>query len=248
MVTVREPFRRGRSVSVEEAGSNMDQLRAFFRFTRSHRLTFASLFASFTLLVLIAYGNFAWVPAFFIRTFGWEPDEVGLIYGAIVAIFGTAGAFFGGWLANRMAAKGYMDAPYRATLLCTIPLAPLAILSFTVAPTGNWAAILFAPWQFFGSVPAGLAATAMMTITPNEMRAKIGSMYLFISNIIGITLGSTIVGALTNFVFKDDMALRYSLTIVNCVGAPLAILLIWIGMKPYRESLKSVEEGQVHHS
>jgi len=242
LLTVREPARRG--VLPEAVGAtSRQQLLEFWRFVRAHLRTFATLFASFTMLVLVAYGNFAWMAVFFVRTFGWSAGQAGLVYGLVVIVFGTSGAFFGGWLANVLARRGRVDAPYRATMLCSIPLVPFAALTFLAAPDGWWAAALFAPWQFFGAVPAGLAGAAMMTITPNRMRAKISAVYLFFSNFIGISLGSTAVGYLTTHVFRDDSLVRYSLAVVNCVGAPLAIVLIALGMGAFRDSVRRVESA-----
>ena len=212
-------------------------LKAFISFVAQHRATFASLFGSFTLLVLVAYGNFGWVPTFFIRTFGWTAAQAGSAYGIVVAVFGTTGALFGGWFASHLTSRGYADAPYRATLVCSIPLAPLALLAFLAAPDGNWAITIYAPMQFFSAVPAGLAATAMMTITPNEMRAKISSAYLFFSNFIGLSLGTATVGFITTNVLDDDALVRYSLAIVNGVGVPMAIVVIGLGMRHYRSSV-----------
>ena len=240
MLTVREPLRRGRAPD-SSPSDGREQLRQFWRFLASHRRTFATLFASFTVLVLVAYGNFAWMVVFFVRTFGWSAGEAGLVYGVVVLVFGTSGAFFGGWLANVLARRGHTDAPYRATLLCSIPLAPFAALTYLVAPDGWWAVAFFAPWQFFGAVPAGLAGAAMMTITPNEMRAKISAVYLFFSNIVGISLGPTSVGFLTTYVFRDDTLIRFSLGAVNCVGAPLAVFLIWLGMGAFRDSVRRAD-------
>lgn len=244
MYTIREPLRRGQSGAPQATGGKA-QLAEFRAFLRAHRATFATLFASFTVLVLIAYGNFAWMIVFLIRTFGWTAGEAGLAYGLVVLTFGTSGAFFGGWLANMLARRSYTDAPYRATLLCTLPLAPFAALTFLVAPDGWWALAFYAPWQFFGAVPAGLAGAAMMTITPNRMRAKISAVYLFFSNIIGLSLGPTTIGFLTTYVFRDDFLVRYSLNAVNCIGPPIAALLIWLGMRSFRDSVARVEAQPV---
>jgi MFS family permease len=229
MLTVREPLRRGARRDAESTS-----LKAFVAFVRGHGRIFASLFASFTMLVMVAYGNFAWVPTFFIRTFGWTPAEAGSIYGLTVAVFGTSGALFGGWFASVLSRRGYADAPYRATLLCSLPLVPLAVLIFVVVPEGRWAGMLYAPYQFFSAVPAGLAAAAMMTITPNEMRAKISSAYLFFSNFIGLSLGAALVGFITHNVLGDDARVGVSLAIVNVIGVPLAVVAIWFGMASYR--------------
>jgi len=83
-----------------------------------------------------------------------------------------------------------------------------------------------------------------MTLTPNEMRAKISSAYLFFSNFVGLSLGAALVGFITHQVFGDDLMVRYSLTIVNCVGAPLAVIFIALGMKHYRASLARVRSAE----
>jgi MFS family permease len=241
VMTLREPFRRGSSHAEAHTESIKQSLQRFGVFFKQHRITFITLVGSFTLLVLIAYANFAWVPTFFRRTYGLSQTDVAWLYGPIVIVFGVGGALFGGWFSNFLAARGYRDAPYRATLICTLPLAPAAFMAFVVADTANSSALWFIPWQFFGSVPAGLAGTAMMTITPNDMRAKINSFYQFFSNMIGITIGAASVAYITQEWFQDDMMVGSSLAIVNCIGAPLAILAIAPGMKYFRKSRDEIE-------
>ena len=244
--TLREPPRRGLANQDADQESLGESLAKFGRFFAQHWKAFSTLVASFTLLVLMAYANFAWMPTFFRRVHGWSVADAGIYYGLIVLIFGTAGAFFGGWFSNFLAARGFRDAPFRATMLCTLPLAPAAFGAFILADSGMAAAVWFIPWQFFGAVPAGLAGTAMMTITPNEMRAKISSFYLFFSNMIGITIGAAMVAFLTERVFADEMRINESLAIVNCLIAPLAAFIIFIGMKYFRNSRDEVEALTAH--
>ncbi len=239
MLTVREPLRRGRTATAATGGKQ--QMAEFVRFVKEHRGTFFTLFASYSLLVLVAYGNFAWMVAFFSRSFGWDAPKSGYVYGIVVLIFGTSGAFFGGWFASWLDRRGYRDGPFRATLICTIPAAPIAACMFLWAPDGWWAAGFLAAWQFLGGVPSGLSGAAMMSITPNQMRAKISSFYLFVSNIVGITLGATTVGFLTTHVFGDDSQLNLSLAVVNCVFPPVVVVLMFLGMKKYRKSLEETE-------
>jgi MFS family permease len=240
LFAVREPLRRGilgRSAPTAAAGD----LFAFGRFVIRNGKAFFALFGSFTVLALMSFANFAWVPTFFIRTFGWPAPQAGVVYGTLAAVAGVSGALFGGVMANRLSARGYSDAPYRTIFLCTFPLAPCAVLAFVVAPTGAWAAGLYALWQFFAATPSGLGAAAMMSLAPNEMRAKTAALYFFCINMFGVTLGPAAVGLLTTHVFHDDLMLRYSLTVISCAGAPLALLLIGWGMKPYRASLAAVD-------
>jgi MFS family permease len=245
IMTIREPLRRGQDAAQTGSGTASEDstsLRAFFKFLQSHARTFSTLFISFTLLVLVAYGQFAWVPSFFIRNFGLTQTEAGTTYGVLVLVFGTSGAFFGGWFASLLYRRGCTDAPYRATMILSIPMVPLSVAIFYLAPDATWSAIWLAPYQFCSAVPAGLAATAMMSITPNEMRAKISSVYLFVSSLIGLSLGTTTVGFLTHMVFADDAQVGMSLMIVNLIAIPLAIIAIAYGMKPYRKALTELEQ------
>jgi MFS family permease len=238
LFVVREPLRRGMLV---HPAAGAGDLVAFCRFIARNGQAFFALFGSFTILALMSYANFAWVPTFFIRTFGWPAPQAGVVYGTLAAVVGTSGALFGGVMANSLSRRGYSDAPYRTIFLCTFPLAPCAVLAFVVAPTGAWAAGFYALWQFFAATPSGLGAAAMMSLAPNEMRAKTAALYFFCLNLFGVTLGPTAVGLLTTHVFRDDLMLRYSLTVISCVGTPLALLLIGWGMKPYRASLAAID-------
>jgi MFS family permease len=240
MATIREPIRRGRLAGDKPAGGKA-QLVAFGNFMLDHRRTFGYLIVSFTILVMIAYANFGWVVQYMVRDFGISQTEAGMGYGVVVLIFGTSGAFFGGWLSSRLTRAGYADGPMRASLICTAPLAPFAALAFLAAPDETWALILLAPCQFLGAVPAGLAGTAMLSITPNEMRAKIASVYLFCSSIVGISLGTTLVGLLTTYIFENEAMLGEALAVINCLGAPIAAVLIWRCLGYFRESLEEVE-------
>lgn len=241
MLTIREPVRRG--ITGQDAGISAG-LDEFWQFLRDNRRTFASLFASFTLLALIAYANFSWIVVFLMRTFDWTPSQAGVGFGLAVLCFGTAGAFFGGWLAKTLSEHGYKDATYRATLICSLPLAPLAVIAFLVAGTGGTALLSFGVFQFFGAVPAGLAAASMMSISPNQMRAKISATYLFFTNIVGMSLGPTTVGFLTTKVFVDDASVGKSLAIVNAIGAPLAVLIISFGMRAYWQAVERMESRE----
>jgi MFS family permease len=238
MLTVREPLRRGRT---SETMSGKQQMAEFGAFVRAHAGTLGTLFISYSLLVLVAYGNFSWMVVFFSRSFGWTASEAGYVYGMVVLLFGTGGAFFGGWFASWLDKRGYRDAPFRATLICAVPTAPVAAGVFLFAPDAWWAVAFLALWQFLAAVPAGLSGAAMMSITPNQMRAKISSFYLFVSNIVGISLGATSVGFLTTYVFADDMKLGWSLAAVNCVLPPLVCVLMFIGLQKYRRSLAEAE-------
>ena len=55
--------------------------------------------------------------------------------------------------------------------------------------------------------------------------------------LIGLGIGPTAVALVTDYVFAEDNALRYSLLIVTAFAVFSSIVLLSMGLKPYRESV-----------
>ena len=72
---------------------------------------------------------------------------------------------------------------------------------------------------------------------PNTMRGQASAVYLFVVNLIGLGLGPTAIAAVTDYVFHDDLAVRYSLLIVTCIAHLVAGALLWFSLKQYLGSL-----------
>ena len=73
------------------------------------------------------------------------------------------------------------------------------------------------------------------------MRAQVSAMYLFAVNLIGLGAGPTVIALITDRVFHNDNMLRYSL-LIACTGAYLlSALLWWLGIGPYRRTLRQAE-------
>jgi hypothetical protein len=99
-----------------------------------------------------------------------------------------------------------------------------------------WAAI---PIVFFLNSYFALAIAALQNITPNRMRAQISAVMLFMTNLLGLALGPSMVAALTDFFFEGDAYLAYSLSMLPLLVCPLAGLLLGWGLKYYRAALPS---------
>ncbi len=94
--------------------------------------------------------------------------------------------------------------------------------------------------MFFLNAYYGVAVAAVQLITPNRMRAQVSALMLFMTNLFGLALGPAAVAVLTDYVFGDDQALRYSLALVPLLVCPAAALLVVLGLKPYRRALEAV--------
>ena len=233
LLAIKEPTRKGVgagvAVPLKQVGAYLLTIR---KAVLCHNFGFACLsFAS--------YGASAWIPTFFIRTHGLTPGEVGIYYGSLVMIAGSTGIVFGGRLADYLARRGYRDANMRVGLLA----AALTLLCNVVFLVDNmpllWAIMFFN--VFTVAMPFGVAPAAIQEIMPNAMRGQASAIYLFTITLIGLGIGPTAVAMFTDYVFADDMAIRYSIFIVASVITVGSIILLWMGLKPYREARDTLE-------
>jgi hypothetical protein len=82
-----------------------------------------------------------------------------------------------------------------------------------------------------------LAPATLQLVAPNQMRAQISATWMLVLNILTALIGPTGVGLITEYIFGDDQAVGYSLALVNCLSVPLAALLLWSGLKPFRAAV-----------
>jgi MFS family permease len=224
LLTVKEPPRR--------SSHGVVPLRQVLNEVSRRRSTLVPMLAGFAMITLSGYASTVWNAPFFDRTYGWGPLEFGLFYGLIYLAFGPTGAFFAGWMCDRLTARGVKDAPLQvsayAALLGGITggLAPLM-------PTPELALLLMVPTIFTHTMAYPLAATAMQLIAPPGMRAQLSSVYMLVINLVGLGLGPVVIGLMTDFLFTSPGDLRYSLAIVNGLCGPLALGLLLLASRPY---------------
>lgn len=233
LLLIREPVRHG---AVAEPIPYRDVFRTLVR----HRRTMLMHNFGFGGVALALYSINAWVPSVWQRVHGWEIRDVGIIYGAIVAVVGGFGIVFGGWLADRWRAQGMSDATLRVGALASLCGAPLA-LGIAFVPDGAALAWLMIPITVFVAMPLGVAASAIQDLVPNGMRGQTSAIYLFIVNLVGLGIGPTAVALLTDRVFHDDASVHYSLAIVVAIAQLLGFILLARGRVHYRTSLLQIE-------
>ncbi len=244
MYTIREPVRKG--LMARRTTQTAIPIREVIGFIVRRRETYGLLIGGVAAKSLAFYGITAWLPAFFMRTFQWDAAEVGLRYGLASIVFGLLGINAGGIVAGWLRARGYVDANVRVGLVCFACLGPIGFLA-PLLPSATAAMGLYCGFIFFASAPVGCQAAVLQEITPNQMRAQVSSVYLFLSNVFGIGLGPTFVAFFTDVVFRDDFAVGYSMAIAAAVGGPLAAFLYWRALKPYRASYESAQAGFQDH-
>jgi MFS family permease len=236
MATVQEPTRRGLMAADPTQRARALPIKQIFAFLRAEKSTYVPIFLAMGVKSLLLFGVTAWTPTFFVRTYGWTMPQIGFLIGLIQLLVAPVGLLSGGWLAERYAKQGLEDANMRVVLIASAAALPASIL-FPLMPTAAAALTGVALVQFIASIGIAPANAALQIITPNQMRGQVSALYMFIFNIVGYGLGPTAVALFTDYVFHAESALRYSITAVAAITTPLAVLIVWCGLKPYGRSV-----------
>jgi MFS family permease len=240
MATVKEPLRRG-MVSVErrQGGTSTDlDFKQSMAFIGKRWKAYGSLFFGMSVVTLVGYTGF-WNAPLFQRTWGWDIGTIGIALGTAGLIFGPLGANGGGWIADTFTKRGLKDGPMRGMYYGVI-LTVVTNIAYPLMPSGEWAMVIYVPSILGGAMASACGAAAVVHIAPNQVRAQATAIYWLIINVVGLLLGPTSVGFLTDML-GDPSQLRYAMAVVPfVVGIPAILLIIW-GLKHYAAA---AEEAQ----
>lgn len=160
---------------------------------------------------MMGYGLAFWMPSFLVRSFTLTVVQASLAYGTLVLIGGLAGIWFGGMIADKHGGRRkaiYALIPAVA-FLATVPFYVAGVLSNTIAVC---MLVLLVPTAL-GLAWLGPILTAIQHLVPPDMRATASAIFLFINNLLGIGLGTTLIGALSDAlrVRAGAESLRYAI-------------------------------------
>jgi len=231
-MTMREPPR----TSAQSALPFADVLAYF----RTHARTMGTLSFGFACSAAVNYGIAAWLATFFVRTHGWTASEAGALQGALTMTVGVAGTLVGGRLTDRWVRAGRIDAPILVGILAAIGLLVTAGL-YPLVPSATLAAVLLVPVNLFAAMPWGAANAAVAEALPSRMRGQGSAVYFLVVNLFAGAFGPTAVALLTDHVFGDPAALRWSLAVCTITGMLLTITLLGAGRAAYRTTVATRE-------
>ncbi|NML31440.1 spinster family MFS transporter [Paraburkholderia antibiotica] len=235
-LTVRDPARKG--LAQDGAGQvKRVSMADSLRFVGTHRKTFFCHYLGFSFYAMTLYCLMSWSPAFYMRHFGLSPVEAGYTLGTVLLVANTAGVFCGGWLSDLLLRRGHADAPLRAACIgaaCMFVPAVAFAQSASLGVSLAWLVVA----MFFASFPLATSAAAMQALAPNQMRAQISALFLLVSNLIGLGLGTTLVALVTDKVFGSPLAVGHSMTVINAIATALTVGLLFVGCKHFRTSLE----------
>lgn len=237
-MAIREPPRRVEARAAAEAPT----LREAFAYIARNRRAFGGVFLGYGLVVIISYAVVLWVPTFYMRVHQMAPADVGLIYGLMFALLGTAGMIAGGALSDRLARNGVIEAPARVFLGSALVQAPLLVAAMLV-PDRTLSLMLMGAALFVLTATGGLQGATVQLMTPNRMRGQAAALYLLSANLIGLGLGPTLTAVLSDYVFGGPMGIGRAIAMTAAIVLPLGALVIALSLRPIRATALVLREG-----
>lgn len=226
--TFREaPKRSAVSATSGEAGTAV-------QFLRQHWRLFLPMLLGFSLLAMCGQTLIGWAPTLMDRQFGMPPAQYGPLLGAIALASSLTLVLKGGAM-DWFYARGVKDIHirfYTWLLFASVPLVAVVFLTRDLrifVPLYAAVAIITVP------LLAYLNVTVQM-VAPRTLRGRLTAMVGIPVSLVG-GLGPLSVGALTDFVFRDEARLNYSMATLFCVAVPAALVLLRTTLRPLRQAV-----------
>ena len=191
---------------------------------------------------LISYGLAFWIPSFMARSFKLELVDRSLIYGSIVLVGGVAGVWLGGVIGDRL--KQSKPAAYALLPMVTYALClPTFLLAFS-STSILASALLFVIPTALSLAWLGPVISAINGMVPVHMRATASAMFLFINNLIGLGLGTLVIGTISDALTARyaEEALRYSAMATTLLYVVSALLMAIAALRLAKDSGAQLSE------
>lgn len=232
--TFREP---ARTSVVKKAGAPADTIVSF---VKAEKALLIPMLLGFSLMAVCTFALSAWAPTYIARRFDLSP----LQYGPVLAAVSMAAAFtlvFKGGIVDWLYSRGGKDAHIRFYTWLQIGCLPIAVATFLV-PNPIIFMICYGILQVVALPTIVFMSAAIQLIVPGNLRGQITAVFFFCLQVIGNSTGPIAVAFLTDYVFRDDAMIGYSMGVVVCVAMPVSLILLRMSLKPLRTAVTAAED------
>lgn len=224
---VIEPPRGLSDPGKAQGAGDMPPFAAGFRSLFADRAA-VHLVMGVTVTSLIGYGTTAFGPSFMIRTMGMDKLQIATVVAPVGGLCGSLSAVLGGWLANKAAVRFGLHAQSWLVLAMKavgLPLSFLFLLS-----TDPWVAVpLYWASLLLTNSYLGPTFALIQGLAPLRMRALWAAVTLLVINLVGLGLGPTLIGIVSDFLkptLGDAEALRWAMLTLSA-ATPWALFHYW---------------------
>jgi MFS family permease len=233
LFTFREPAR----TSVARKGDA--SAGSIVSFLKAEKRLMIPMLLGFSLMAVCTFALSAWTPSYIVRRFGWTPVQYGPVM-AVVSLAAAATLIFKGAIIDWLYTKGGKDAHVRFYTWLQMAALPVAAVTFFV-PDPILFMICYGVLQVVALPTIVFMSSAIQLIVPGDLRGQITAVFLFGLQVIGSSIGPIAVAGLTDYVFRDEKMVGYSMAIVVCTAMPIATILLRLSLKPLRRAVMAAE-------
>jgi predicted MFS family arabinose efflux permease len=237
--TMREPARVSTGAAHDQRDIPVREVFAYLWRVRSLR----HIIIGCSLVAVVGYGLSTWSTPFLIRSHGFSVGEAATMLGLLGGAMGIIGSYGAGLAADRL---GSRDARWVPWVVATAKLAAVPCMLAFFLPESIWIAVFaFVPMIALAATYQGSTFAMLQTLSPLRMRAQASAIMLFASNLIGLGLGPSLVGGLSDLLHPQlgDDSLRYAMVAVSVLGL-WGAWHYYLAGKYYRQDL-DVAAGRV---
>ncbi|MBW0143875.1 MFS transporter [Sphingomicrobium sp. B8] len=188
---------------------------------------------------MAGYGFAFWIPSFLARSYELGLVDRSWIMAGMVGIGGAIGIYGGGVLGDRLGSKSAGNYAKIIAIAFAVTL-PIYLLAFQ--STNLWASFfLFMAATALSLMWLGPIVTAITKLVPANMRATASALFLFINNLMGLGLGSPLIGEISDALTPvyGDEALRYSAMVTTSVYLFAALLMALAARRLHRDVVET---------
>ena len=246
-LTVREPARHDVGHTTSEGVHKPYSIMEVIKFLLGNKRLYIPLIIGFAIFNTLWSSVLSWGPTFMMRVYdGVTNTEVGAAMGSASFIGGVLGTVLGGFAMDKLSGRW----PSAAILVAFVAAIGTVIFSIVMvlAPTAGTAMNILIILIFFIGLPTGVSFATMQLVVPNRMRAQMMAIFLTVDSTVGQGFGPTITAVFTDYVFKDESMVGWSIVSTCAIAAVALIVLLLIAKKPFIEfttrnsTQKDVEE------
>jgi MFS family permease len=227
--TFREPPRRTVASATfgGEAGTAV-------QFLQRHWRLFLPMLLGFSLLAMCGQTLIGWAPTLMDRQFGLSPAQYGPLLGT-VALASSLTLVLKGGMMDWFYARGVKDIHirfYTWLLFISLPLVAVVFLTRDLRlfiPLYAAVAVITVPLVAYLNV-------TVQVVAPRALRGRLTALVGIPISLVG-GLGPLTVGALTDFVFRDEARLNASMAVLFCLAVPTALVLLRSTLHPLRDAV-----------
>jgi MFS family permease len=186
-------------------------------------------------------GGLFWTPTYFERVHGWSPLKTGALYGGSLATIGVLGVLCGALVSEWMDRRGFKDTNMRLPMFALVFGGIPGFIGYFM-PVGEWSLALIVVTTFLGSFATAPLMAALQLVTPNEMRGQVMAIFAVFAGIVGPAFGPMIIAFFTDYVYRNDAMIGWSLITTWLICKPIVLILFIWSLKPYRIGLQEANE------